>query len=218
MRAMILAAGRGQRMRPLSDRIPKPLLEIQGESLLVRHIKALARAGIPEIIINVHHLGDQIEAALGNGSQWGVQLQYSREDPILETGGGIAKALPLLGSDPFIVVSSDIFTDFSFENLPKEPNALVHLVMVDNPSHHAHGDYALVAGKIVLTEGPRLNFAGIGVYRPELFQDCPAGAFPIALLFEKAIRIRQMTGEYYAGLWHNVGTPEQIRRLNVGAF
>lgn len=218
MRAMILAAGRGQRMRPLSDQIPKPLLEIQGESLLVRHIKALARAGIQEIIINLHYLGDQIEAALGKGSQWGVQLQYSREDPILETGGGIAKALPLLGSEPFIVVSSDIFTDFPFEDLPREPSALAHLVMVDNPSHHARGDYALAAGKIVYTEGPRLNFAGIGVYRPELFIGCPTGVFPLALLFEKAIKIQKITGEYYVGLWHNVGTPEQLQSLNAGAF
>jgi N-acetyl-alpha-D-muramate 1-phosphate uridylyltransferase len=216
MRAMILAAGRGKRMQPLSDHTPKPLLEVRGEPLIVRHIKALARAGIQEIIINLHYLGEKIEAALGNGSQWRVQLQYSPEDPVLETGGGIAKALPLLGSQPFIVVSSDIFTDFPFENLPKKPDALAHLVMVDNPAHHVRGDYGLVQTQIVFTEGPRLNFGGIGVYRPELFGGCPAGAFPLAFLFEKAILAGQATGEHYKGLWHNIGTPAQIQELNVG--
>jgi MurNAc alpha-1-phosphate uridylyltransferase len=210
MHAMILAAGRGKRMGSLTEHTPKPLLKIKNKPLITHQIEALARAGIKDIVMNVGYLGSQIEAALGNGKQFGVSIQYSPEDPVLETGGGVAKALPLLGSDPFIVVSSDIYTDYPYDKLPKDPNALIHMVMVDNPPYHPRGDYALVDGKIAETGGPLLNFGGIGVYRPELFAGCPVGIFPLAVLYKKAIQSQQITGEYYCGVWHNIGTPEQL--------
>lgn len=214
MRAMILAAGVGARMRPLTNITPKPLLLVKGKPLIVYHLEALARAGIRDIVINLGHLGDKIEKFLGNGRPFNVNLTYSYENPILETGGGIAKALPLLGVDPFIVVSADIFTDYPFAQLPKNPVGLLHLVLVDNPPHHPQGDFALLDGWVGAKEGPLLNFAGIGVYRPELFRDCPKGIFPVSLLFKKAIANRQVTGEYYQGIWHNIGTPEQLATLN----
>ncbi len=211
---MILAAGYGKRMGPLTAKIPKPLLLVKNKPLISYHLQAMARAGITEVVINVAYLGHKIEAALGQGEQFGVRISYSYEDPVLETGGGIAKALPLLGEEPFIVVSADVFTDFPFKRLPKFPKGLVHLVMVDNPSYHPRGDYALVDGVIAENGNALLNFAGIGVYRPELFVDCPTGAFPISLLFKKAMQKQAITGEYYQGLWHNIGTPEQLSLLN----
>lgn len=214
MRAMILAAGRGKRMGALTDDTPKPLLEIKNKPLIVYQIEALREAGIEEFVINLGYLGHKIEATLGTGKQWSVKIQYSPEDPILETGGGVAKALPLLGADPFIVVSSDIYTDFPYRRLPKEPKGLAHLVMVDNPPHHPRGDYALVDGKVCKTGEVLFNFGGIGVYRPELFSGCPEGIFPLNLLYEKAIQAQQLSGEYYQGLWHNIGTSEQLASLN----
>jgi MurNAc alpha-1-phosphate uridylyltransferase len=214
MQAMILAAGRGKRMGALTDHIPKPLLPIKNKPLIVYQIEALKDAGVEAFVINLGHLGHKIEAALGNGTKFGVQIQYSLEDPVLETGGGVAKALPLLGSDPFIVVSSDIYTDFPYKKLPKDPKGLVHLVMVDNPPHHPRGDYGLVDGKICKMGEPLFNFGGIGVYRPELFIGCPEGSFPLYVLYEKAIKEQQISGEYYQGLWHNIGKPEQLADLN----
>ncbi len=213
MKAMILAAGRGKRMLPLTVHTPKPLLLFKGERLIVRHLKALARAGISEVVINLGYLGHQIETVLGSGAEWGVSIQYSREDPILETGGGIAQALPLLGTEPFIALSSDLVTDFPFTQLLNQPKELMHLVMVSNPPHHPQGDYALEDGYLVTNHDHYLNFGGIGVYHPDLFQDCPQGSFPLSLLFLKAIKARQATGEFYPGLWHNVGTPEQLAAL-----
>lgn len=207
---MILAAGRGKRMGALTDHTPKPLLQINNKPLITYQIESLARSGVQDIIINLGYLGHKIEVALGNGKQFGVSIQYSQEDPVLETGGGVAKALPLLGSDPFIVVSSDIYTDYRYEKLPKDPKGLVHMVMVDNPPYHSRGDYALINGNISETGGPLLNFGGIGVYRPELFIGCPEGIFPLSILYKKAIKAQQMTGEYFQGLWHNIGTPEQL--------
>ena len=214
MRAMILAAGYGKRMGDLTAHLPKPLLLLKGKPLISYHLHAMARAGIQEVVINLGYLGHKIEALLGKGEQFGVRITYSYEEPILETGGGIAFALPLLGKEPFLVVSADIFTDFPFECLPKFPNGLIHMVMVDNPVHHPRGDYALIGQEVRENEGQLLNFAGIAVYRPELFADCPKGAFPISLLFKKAIQARAVTGEYYAGLWHNIGTPAQLAELN----
>ena len=214
MRAMILAAGRGKRMGALTDHIPKPLLSIKNKPLIVYQIEALRDAGVEAFVINLGYLGHKIEAALGNGTQFGVRIQYSLEDPVLETGGGVAKALPLLGVDPFIVVSSDIYTDFPYKQLPKNPKGLVHLVMVDNPPHHPRGDYALVDGKICKTGEPLFNFGGIGVYRPELFIGCPEGIFPLNVLYEKAIKEQQISGEYYQGVWHNIGKPAQLADLN----
>lgn len=210
MRAMILAAGPGVRMRPLTEHTPKPLLPVNHKPLLVYHLEALARANITDIVINLGYLGHKIKAFLGNGHAFGVNIEYSHEDPVLETGGGIAKALPLLGEDPFIVVSGDIFTDFPFERLPQQLSALGHLVMVDNPPHHLRGDYALTNGKVHKTNGPLLNFGGIGVYTPQLFTGCPTGGFPLVLLYKKAIQEQKLTGEYYKGIWYNIGTPEQL--------
>ncbi len=211
---MILAAGYGKRMGSLTIDLPKPLLLLRGQPLISYHLRAMARAGIQEVVINLGYLGHKIEEALGQGEQFNVRIHYSYEEPILETGGGIVYALPLLGEAPFMVVSADIFTDFPFEQLPKFPKGLAHLVMVDNPSHHPTGDYGLVGEAVMESGGPLLNFSGIGVYRPELFVDCPKGAFPIALLFKKAIQSHAVTGEYYAGLWHNIGTPLQLSELN----
>jgi MurNAc alpha-1-phosphate uridylyltransferase len=214
MRAMILAAGRGKRMGVLTDDTPKPLLKIKNKPLIVYQLEALREVGVEAFVINLGYLGHKIAAALGNGAQFGVQIQYSLEDPVLETGGGVAKALPLLGSDPFIVVSSDIYTDFPYKQLPRNPKDLVHLVMVDNPPHHPRGDYALVDGKICKTGESLFNFGGIGVYRPELFIGCPEGIFSLNLLYEKAIKEQKISGEYYQGFWHNIGKPEQLADLN----
>lgn len=217
MHAMILAAGRGKRMGALTEEMPKPLLCIKNKPLIVYQIEALRAAGVEELVINLGYLGHKIEAALGNGQAWGVRIQYSFEDPVLETGGGVAKALPLLGSDPFIVVSSDIYTNYPYKRLPQNPEGLVHLVMVDNPPYHPRGDYALVDGKINKTGEALFNFGGIGVYRPELFSGCPEGIFPLNLLYEKAIKEKQISGEYYQGLWHNIGTATQLADLNKSA-
>lgn len=210
MRAMILAAGRGKRMGALTNHTPKPLLLFRNKALIIYQIETLARAGIQDIVINLGYLGYKIAETLGTGKQFGVNIVYSVEDPILETGGGVAKALPLLGADPFIVISSDIYTDYPYEKLPKEPEGLIHMVMVDNPPYHPRGDYALVNGKISESGASLLNFGGIGVYRPELFEGCPEGIFPLAVLYQRAIQAQQVTGEYYQGVWHNIGTPDQL--------
>lgn len=212
MRAMILAAGLGKRLQPLTDHLPKPLLSIQEKPLIVYHIEALARAGIVDIVININlgHLGHKIKETLGDGRQWGVRIAYSEENPALETGGGIAKALPLLGSQPFLAVSGDILTDFPFDRLIPHPKGLAHLVLVDNPAYHTQGDYALANGFVSEIGPSLLNFGGIGIYRPELFANCPVGAFRLPSLFKKAFEINAVTGEYYSGLWHNIGTLEEL--------
>lgn len=210
MRAIILAAGRGERMRPLTDHTPKPLLCIGGVPLIVHHLRNLAQAGVYEIIINLGHLGEAIEKTLGDGRQYNVNIRYSYENPILETGGGIAKVLSWLGPDPFIAVSGDLLTNYPFNNLMIAPDKLAHLVLVDNPPHHIRGDYVLKEG-IVYEEGDLLlNFAGIGVYRPELFENCPKGAFRLPQLFKSAFLKQAISGEYYSGFWHNIGTPKQL--------
>jgi MurNAc alpha-1-phosphate uridylyltransferase len=215
MRAMLLAAGRGERMRPLTDRTPKPLLRIGGQTLVEHHIHALARAGITQLVINHAWLGSQIVRALGNGAAYGVQIDYSDEgDTALETGGGILHALPLLGTQPFLVVNADIWTDYDFAALPAEPERLAHLVMVDNPPHHPQGDFSLVAGRLAQQGPMRLTFSGIGLYRPELFADCKPGAFPLAPLLRQAMDEDRVTGEYYPGMWSDIGTPERLAEVN----
>jgi MurNAc alpha-1-phosphate uridylyltransferase len=215
MKAMILAAGRGERMRPLTDTTPKPLLRIGGQTMIERHVHALARVGITELVINYAHLGEQIEKALGDGNAYGVDIRYSPEtDGALETGGGIFNALPLLGSDPFLVVNSDIWTDFAFQRLPSHPDGLAHLVMVNNPEHHTQGDFSL-SGGVLSPKGPAmLTFSGIGVYRPELFSECTGGAFPLAPLLRRAMDAGQVSGEYYGGSWFDIGTPERLDAVN----
>ncbi|WP_303904867.1 N-acetylmuramate alpha-1-phosphate uridylyltransferase MurU [Thiohalomonas denitrificans] len=213
MKAMILAAGRGERMRPLTDTNPKPLLRAGGMALIEYQLKALACAGIKELVINHAHLGSHIEAALGDGSDYGIAITYSPEATALETGGGILQALPQLTPGPFIVVNGDVWTDYPFERLPPEPEGLAHLVLVDNPGHHCEGDFAL-HGSRVMAEGARLTFSGIGVYRPELFEGCEPGAFPLGPLLRRAIGAGRVTGEHYRGRWMDIGTPERLAELD----
>jgi len=213
MHAMILSAGRGRRMGALTDHTPKPLLLVKGQPLITYHLKALAEAKVKNIVINLGYLGEKIEALLGDGHAFGVRIHYSYEDPILETAGGIKKALPLLGEKPFIVMSADIFTDFPFHTLNREPKGMAHLVLTDNPPFHPKGDYALAEGRVSESGETLLNFAGIGLYRPELFDACPKGAYPLGKLLKDSIRNGQITGEYYSGLWHNVGTSEQLQEV-----
>lgn len=214
-RAMILAAGRGSRLRPLTDHCPKPLVKVAGKPLIVYHIEKLADAGFKEIVINVFHLGEQIENYLGNGSPWGVTIAYSRESTLLEVGGGICSALELLGPHPFLIVNGDIWTDYPFEKLPKFPQGLAHLVMVDNPAHHVAGDYALALdGQLTRSTEKTLTYSGISVLRPELFRDMAKGsAFRLSPLFDKAMLSHQLYGEYYQGSWTDVGTLSRLQTL-----
>ncbi|HET7597562.1 MAG TPA: nucleotidyltransferase family protein [Burkholderiales bacterium] len=220
MKAMILAAGRGERMRPLTDRIPKPLLSVAGKPLVVWLLERLVRGGFSEIVVNVSHLGELIEAALGDGGAYGARIAYSREREPLETAGGIAAALPLLGAEPFAVVNGDIHTDFEFGQLATRAaafprlSALAHLVLVDNPAHHPRGDFALNEGRIDDGPGPRLTFSGIGIYDPGLFaRITPGSKYQLATLLRGPIAARQVTAERYAGDWTDVGTPERLAAL-----
>jgi MurNAc alpha-1-phosphate uridylyltransferase len=214
MKAMILAAGRGERMRPLTDSTPKPLLRIGGQCLIEYHLKALARAGIREAVINLGHLGGQIESLLGGGQRYGLSIRYSHEgDHILDTGGGIHHALPLMGAEPFLVINGDIFTDFPFDSLLARPAALAHVVLVANPAHHPQGDFSLVDGQVHAEGTPCFTFSGIGVYRPELFAESIAGVFPLAPVLRRAMAAGQVSGELYGGLWHDVGTPARLSEL-----
>jgi MurNAc alpha-1-phosphate uridylyltransferase len=214
MKAMLLAAGRGSRLRPWTDNTPKPLLPVAGKPLIVHHLEKLASAGFTEIIINVSHLGNQIEQALGNGDQFGVQIYYSKENTALETGGGIYNVLHLLGPDPFLVINADIYTDFPFTHTPLLSNDLGHIVLVNNPAHNLKGDYHLTQDcKIALQNLPKFTFSGIGIYTPELFHDCMPGVFRLPSVFESAISTQQLTGEIYSGLWCDVGTIDRWQIL-----
>ncbi len=215
MKAMILAAGRGERMRPLTDTLPKPLLRLGDRALIEHLIEALARAGFIDLVINYSHLGHTIEAALGNGTKYGVRIRYSPEPPgALETGGGIRQALPLLG-DAFLVVNGDLWTDYPFERLARPPKGLAHLVLVDNPPHHPQGDFALDGERVRDQGEPRLTFAGIGVYRAALFADCSARRFPLAPVLRRAMAMDQVSGEHYRGRWHDIGTPPRLQELQA---
>ncbi len=212
---MILAAGRGERMRPLTDHAPKPLLTVGSRRLIEYHLGALVAAGITDIIINHAYMGQMIEATLDDGSQYGAHIRYSSEGTALETGGGIFKALPLLGVAPFIVVNGDIWTDYPFAMLPKNPQGLAHLVLVPNPTYHRSGDFSLHAGRVSgANDEPKLTYSGIGVYRPEFFEGCVAGAFPLAPLLRRAMAAGHVTGEHYLGEWHDIGTPERLTALD----
>ncbi len=213
MKAMILAAGRGERMRPLTDRTPKPLLRVGGKHLIEYHIEALAVAGVRDLVINHAHLGRQIEAALGDGARWGVHIRYSPEGEALETGGGICRALPLLGDTPFLVVNGDIWCDYEYPVLRLGEGALAHLVLVDNPEHNPQGDFALREGRIANPGVPRFTFSGIGIYHPALFAGCGPGAFPLAPLLRAACDRQQVSGEHFQGHWTDVGTPKRLREL-----
>lgn len=215
--AMILAAGRGERMGELTAKLPKPLLRVGGHFLIEYAIFNVKRAGIKEIIINLSYLGEQIKKALGDGTQYGVKILYSEELERLETGGGIFRALPLLGQEPFLVVSSDIITDYPLKQLPQHPDGLAHLVMVSNPSYHPCGDYGLCDGKINFESRPTLTFANIGVYRPELFSVCKAGNFRLTKVLNPVISAGRVSGEHYQGLWYNIGTPDDLTEVGQRA-
>ncbi len=220
MKAMILAAGRGERMRPLTDQSPKPLLEAGGRRLIEYHLQALAAAGFTEVVINHAHLGEQIEAFLGDGRRYGLHIRYSPEGKRpLETGGGIHRALPLLGPSPFLVINGDVWTDYPLARLRALPiSGLAHLILVPNPPFHPQGDFVLEAGKVLAaapTERPQasLTFSGIGVYHPRLFSGCRPGAFPLAPLLRRAAAAGQVSGERYSGDWMDIGTPERLTQL-----
>ena len=229
MRALLLAAGRGERMRPLTDTTPKPLLQLDGKALIEYHLERLAAAGVHYVVINTAHLGEQFPEALGDGARWGLRIRYSHEgEEPLETGGGMLRALPLLGNDePFIAASADLHTDFDYAALPARPAGLAHLVMVDNPPYHAAGDFALRDGLLHADGAPRLTFGNIGVYRPALFdhwrealRDAPGAeatppVFKLAPLLRHALRSGQVSGERYAGRWHNLGTAQELAALDA---
>jgi MurNAc alpha-1-phosphate uridylyltransferase len=215
---MVLAAGRGERMRPLTLERPKPLLEAGGRPLIVHHLDALARAGIRDVVVNVSWLGTQVVSALGDGSRHGVRIAYSDEGPEpLETGGGIFRALPLLGPAPFLVLNGDVWTDYPYAQLRDvlRPADLAHLVLVANPLHNPKGDFVLREGRIVEEPGERLTFSGVGVYRPELFAGCRDGVFKLAPLLREAARSGRVGGEVHAGDWLDIGTPERLAELDA---
>jgi MurNAc alpha-1-phosphate uridylyltransferase len=222
MKAMILAAGRGNRMRPLTDHTPKPLLAAGGRTLIEHQIVRLAAAGFTELVVNHAHLGEQIEAHLGDGARHGVSIRYSAEGhgKALETGGGIHKALPLLtdGDEPFLVTNGDIWCDFDYARLaqgaPLADNDLATVVLVDNPGHNAGGDFALAQGRVMRHGQVRHTFAGIGVYHPGLFDGCEPGAFPLAPLLFQAMDAGRVGGLHHAGRWLDVGTPERLAQLD----
>ncbi|MDP2806283.1 MAG: nucleotidyltransferase family protein [Gallionellaceae bacterium] len=227
MLAMILAAGRGERMRPLTDHTPKPLLQAGGKPLIVWHIERLVAAGITELVINHAHLGAQIEQALGNGKQFGASIQYSAEETALETAGGIAFALHLLGEEVFVVVNGDIYCDYDFARLPalaaqmKNNHDNAHLVLVNNPTHNPKGDFELHANRIVPEssilnpQSPILTFSGIGLYRPSLFANIPHGnKAPLAPLLREQIAAGKVSGEHHQGVWMDIGTPQRLDELD----
>ena len=220
--ALIFAAGRGERMRPLTEHTPKPLLEAGGKRLVEWHLEALARAGIREVVLNLSHLAAQFPPALGDGARWNLRIRYSEEGPEpLETGGGMLRALPMLGNAPFIALNGDIWTDFDYATLPTEPEGIAHLVMVDNPPQHTAGDFVLRGSRLHDEPAPRLTFAGIGVYRPELLLDATPGKFSIVPHLRAAMRAGIVTGAHHRGEWTDVGTPERLadldRKLRRGA-
>jgi len=220
MKAMILAAGLGTRMRPLTDVTPKPLLEVGGIPLIVWHLEKLAHFGFQEVVINIAHLGYKIPEALGDGSEWGLKIIYSdeQEEGGLESAGGIVKALPMLeDSDPFLVVNGDIWTDYDFDaSLSLSEGILAHLILVPNPEHNPKGDFALLEGKVV--DNPCYTFSGIGYYSPKLFADVLYGKSALAPLLRQAMREGKVTGELYEGEWYDIGTPERLEMLNARLF
>ncbi len=215
MIAMILAAGRGERLRPITEEIPKALVEVQGRTLLERHLDNIRAAGIETVIINLGWLGERIAELVGSGQSYGLNVAYSPEgDDILETGGGIHRALPLLGKDPFLVVNADVFTDMPLPPAEMGKKDAGHLVLVPTPAHKERGDFELEDGRVVDSDNPALTFSGIAVYRPEFFASCEAGRFPLAPMLKAAARAGQLGGSLYEGLWEDVGTPERLAELN----
>jgi MurNAc alpha-1-phosphate uridylyltransferase len=225
MKAMILAAGKGERLRPLTLHTPKPLVRAAGVPLIEYHVKALATAGFSELVINHAWLGQQIEDYLGDGSRFGVSIAYSAEGEPLETGGGIFQALPLLGDQPFALINGDIFTDYPFAELQLPLSGLAHLVLVENPGHHVRGDFCLQGAKVTDAQvgqdsqdrpslnRPSLTYSGIAVLSPALFASCEAGVFSLAPLLRAAIAVGQVSGERFDGCWVDVGTHERLAQV-----
>ena len=215
MIAMILAAGRGERLRPHTDTVPKALIEVRGQSLLERHLQALQGAGVATVIINLGWLGEQIAERVGSGSGYGLKVIYSPEgDNILETGGGIYRALPMLGSDPFLVVNADIYTDIPMPVADFDEHTLGKLILVPTPAEKARGDFDLVAGRVCNANDPQLTFSGVAVYRPELFADCSPGRFSVAPMLRAAADDGKIAGDVHTGFWTDVGTVDRLEVLN----
>lgn len=216
MKVMILAAGRGERMGALTDHVPKPLLEAGGRPLIEHQILRLAAAGHRDIVVNLAWRGEQIAARLGDGSAYGVRVRYSREpEGALGTGGGIRRALPLLGEERFAVVNSDVWSDYPFERLQRTTVGDAHIVLVDNPAHHSSGDFALgPEGKVIAAERDRLTFSGIGCYHPRLFAERAVARFPLVAVLRDAIGAGTLSGEHHRGEWIDVGTPDRLDALD----
>jgi MurNAc alpha-1-phosphate uridylyltransferase len=214
--AMILAAGRGERMRPLTDRTPKPLLKVRGQPLIERHVLGLAQAGMQRIVINLAWLGSQIRDYLGDGGRYGASITYSEESPsALETAGGIIRALPLLSAGPFAVVNGDIYTDFPFATLALAAARDAHLVLAPNPPQHPSGDFGLNEGAALATAEQRYTFSGIAVYRAALFAGCVDGVLPLKPLLLRSMAQQRCSAQLYAGVWEDVGTPQRLESLNA---
>jgi N-acetyl-alpha-D-muramate 1-phosphate uridylyltransferase len=213
---MLLAAGRGERLRPITDSLPKPLVPVGGRPLIAWHLTALARAGIREVVINLSWLAERLRAALGDGREYGVSITWSDEGPVpLETGGGIFRAVPLLEPGPFLVVNADIWTDIDFATLALEEGALAHLVLVPNPPHNVRGDFGLDGDLVVNRDTERFTYSGVGIFRPEFFAGCTAERFPLLPLLNRAIAARGVRGELHRGAWSDVGTAERLAQLEA---
>jgi len=216
MRAMILAAGRGERLRPLTDAIPKSLVEVGGQSLLERHLENVRSAGIKTVVINLGWLGDRIVERIGTGSRYGLEVVYSQEgDDILETGGGIHKALPMLGNEPFLVVNADIYTHMPVPDVELGDEHLGHLVMVQTPDYRERGDFDIDAGLIRNSDHATHTFSGVAIYRPEFFDGCEAGRFPLTPMLREAADRGELSGSLYEGLWADVGTSQRLAALEA---
>lgn len=213
--AMILAAGRGERMRPLTDKTPKPLLRAGGRALIDYSLLALARAGVERVVVNLAWLGEQVRAHVGDGSDYGLQVEFSPEPPgALDTGGGIHQALPLLGEAPFWLVNGDVYCEFAFPVRELPSHSLAHLVLVPNPAQHPAGDFGLDGGRVLLAGGERLTYSGLALISPRLFDNCVPGRFPLAPLLTSAIERGRVSGEKFTDTWSDVGTPERLESLD----
>lgn len=214
MIAMILAAGRGERLRPLTDNIPKALIEVCGQRLLERHLRTLRNAGVDDVVINLGWLGEQIVERVGSGASYGLNVVYSQEgDNVLETGGGIQRALPMLGAEPFLVVNADVYTDMPVPHVTLADSELGHLVVVPTPDYRRGGDFDLDNGLITYSDSATYTFSGMAIYKPEFFAGCKAGRFSITPMLFDAVDKKQLQGSLYDGLWADVGSPERLRQI-----
>ena len=214
-KAIVLAAGRGERLRPITDTLPKPLVPVAGKPLIGYHLHALYRAGVRDVVINLSWLGDRIREELGDGRDYGVRIAYSDEGPVaLETGGGIFNALPLLGPEPFLVVNGDVWTDIDFAALMLRDDADASIVFVPNPAHNMRGDFALEGDIVVERDSSRLTYSGVGIFRPEFFAGCSPGKFPLAPLLRRAIAAGRLRGALHRGDWCDIGSPARLAELD----